>query len=218
MPLYWEEVPCEEDDGGDAPSGGGGEEEEASGWLPWWIVYPVQFIAWLWDMHIVMIIIFPWWLMLFSVAMIDYVLDLVFWLLFGWYCEFCAGIFIWIVNIAHLPFWIWGWLQRIFLEVFSFIIDGWMLFLGGSGCFLWFGYDCHLMGWEMYWIFDVPWFTADLETFTAELNEKLSIPKVEKPSDFWTVREKSRAEFMSVIPLVSEVYAMARYANDHISF
>merc|ERR1719469_638368 len=95
----------------------------------------------------------PWWSILFAVAMFDYFLYFVFWLLLGWY-------------------------QRIFLEIFSFIVDGWML-LFGSGCFIWWGNDCRLMGWDMYWALDIPWYTTDDfgASLAAVIDEKLTIPE-----------------------------------------
>lgn len=192
-------------------------EEESTG-LPWWIVIPVQLLAWVWDMHVVLIITLPWWSILFAVALFDYLLDFTFWLLFGWYCSFCAGFFIWIINLVHLPFTIWGWFQRIFLEIFSFMIDGWMLFFG-SGCFIWWGNDCRMMGWGMYWALDIPWYTSNDfggESLVATINEKLTIPEIKEPMDFWTVREKSRAEFMSLIPVVGEIYSIVAKISQSI--
>jgi len=196
----------------------GGDGEEESTGLPFWIVIPVQLLAWIWDMHVVMMITLPWWSILFAVAMFDYFLDFVFWLLFGWYCSFCAGVFIWLVNLIHLPFTIWGWFQRIFLEIFSFIVDGWML-LFGSGCFIWWGNDCRLMGWDMYWALDIPWYTTDDfgASLAAVIDEKLTIPEIKEPMDFWTVREKSRREFMSMIPLVGDVYNLVKLVSENVS-
>ena len=188
--------------------------------LPGWLIFTFQFLSWIWEMHVVMIITLPWWLLIFAIAMLDYVLDFAFWLVFGWYCSFCAGIFVWAVNLVHLPFTIWGWLQRIFLEIFGFIIDGWMLFFGWSGCFMFFGKDCYLQSWDMYWVLDIPFFKKDDDkiNLAAQIKEKyLTIPKVESASDFWTLRQKQRKAFMAMIPGVGELFAVGDYLSKHFA-
>lgn len=222
IPLDWEEVNCDGTTGeaAEKTEEDGAVEEEGSGGLPRWIVLPVQFMAWIAEMHVVTIITLPWWSIIFLIALFDYALDIAFFILFGWYCGFCAGLFIWAVNLVHLPFSIWGFLQQVFLEIFSFIIDGWML-LFGSGCFIFIGPDCYLQGWSTYLALDIPWFTRDKvaqrrQSLRAKLDEKLTIPQINSPMEFWTVREKHRAEFMSMIPLVGDVYNFARLAAQYI--
>jgi len=171
-------------------------------------------------MHVVLIVTLPWWFFLFTIALFDYTLDIVFWLLFGWYCSFCAGIFVWLVNLVHLPFTLWGWFQRAFLEIFGFIVDGWMLFFGWSGCFIFIGKDCYLQSWDMYWALDIPWFTKRddrIQALAAKVEEKLSIPTINEPMDFWRIREKHRREFMSLIPGVGEFFAVADYIGKQIA-
>lgn len=92
----------------------------------------------------VLVVYLPGYLVLFSLALVDWLVDWVFMLLFGWWCLPCAGVFIWTINIAMLPFHILGWLQRLWLETYGLVIDGWMLLLGGSGCYLRFGKHCYL--------------------------------------------------------------------------
>lgn len=171
-------------------------------------------------MHIVSIVTLPWWFMIFSFAMFDYALDLVFFLLFGWYCSFCAGLFIWTINLIHLPFTIWGWLQRAFLEVFGGMIDGWLLLFDFSGCFIFIGHNCYLQGWSMYRALDIPFFTKDVDgvqSLRTKIDEKLTVPKIEKPMDFWKVREQHRREFMVAIPVVGEVYTAVEYLAQQIA-
>ena len=172
----------------------------------------------MWEMHVVLILTLPWYLFLLSIAVLDYTLDFVFWLFFGWYCSFCAGIFIWIVNLVHLPFTIWGWIQRAFLETFGAIIDGWMLFFGLSGCYIFIGHQCWYNDFGMYWALDIPWFTKDPEgaNLMAKLSEKVTVPTIEKPEDFWTVRAEHRKEFLALIPVVREVIGFASIASDYL--
>ena len=76
--------------------------------------------------------------------------------------EYGAIIFIWLFKIPTLPILIVGAFFRLFLEIMGFPISGWMLFFGGSGCFLRWGNDCwfatHLSE-KRYWqIADLPIF------------------------------------------------------------
>ena len=222
IPLEWEEVSCDgsDEEASEAVETGEEAEEEGSGGLPRWIVWPVQFAAWIAEMHVITIITLPWWTFIFAVALIDYALDIAFFIAFGWYCGFCAGFFIWIVNLVHLPFSLWGFLQQVFLETFSLIIDGWLL-LFGSGCYIWIGPDCYFQGWGRYVALDIPWFTRDevaqsRQQLMARVNEKLTIPEINSPMEFWIVREKHRAEFMSMIPLVGEIYTLISSAVQYI--
>ena len=110
--------------------------------LPLYIVLPFQFVASIWKLGAIGIVMLPWWVLLTAIAFIDWVVDWAFLLTIGLLCKPCAGFFIWIVNIAHIPFTIWGWLMTILLEVFAFRIDGWMILFKGSGCFLRYGRHC----------------------------------------------------------------------------
>lgn len=220
MPLVWKEVPCDVWDNPDgesreevpAPSG----EEESGGLLPWPVAYFVMFLSWLFEMHVVMIVTLPWWSILFFFALVDYALDLVFWLLFGWYCSFCAGVFVWIVNIVHLPITILGWIQRIFMETFGLIVDGWLLFLG-NGCYLFFGGDCILPSSSMYWILDIPWFTKDVKipgiNLQTEAEKVVTIPEVNSFEKFWELRGESRRNFNAIVPGLREVQGFFELAS-----
>jgi len=109
--------------------------------MPWWIVVPVQLAAAAWELHVVAMVTLPFWVIMVGLTTFDWLLDWVWLGLFFW-CKFCAGFFIWLVNIAFLPFHILGWLMRARLETYGFIVDGWMLFIKGSGCYLRFGKHC----------------------------------------------------------------------------
>ena len=143
-PLYWEEVPCDiYDTKEDEPTGVDNAAEEAAGrgGMPLWIVIPVQVLSAIWELHIVYLVTLPWWGLLVGIAAADWVLDWVWLGLFFW-CKRCAGFFIWLVNIALLPFHVFGWLMRFRLETYGAIVDGWMLFVKGSGCYLRYGKHC----------------------------------------------------------------------------
>jgi hypothetical protein len=61
---------------------------------------------------------------------------------------------IWAFKIPTFPIIILGWFFHILIESMGFLIGGWMLFFGGSGCFLRWGYDCHFskrFGDRSYW-------------------------------------------------------------------
>ena len=144
IPLLWERVDCKVyiERAKAEEAGSAGEEEEKKGLLPIWVVIPVQVLSGIWKALAISIVFLPWWLILASVAALDWVLDWVFLLAFGLFCRPCAGFFIWILNIAFLPFTIWGWILRIFLETYGAIIDGWLLLFKGNGCYLGFGHNC----------------------------------------------------------------------------
>ena len=108
--LYWEPVECniyevkvvevvEEE-----------EVDDESGWLPWWVVYPVFGLSGIWKSLLIGSVFLPWWSILASVAAVDFILDFVFLWTLGLFCTPCAGFFIWLLNIALIPFTIWGWL------------------------------------------------------------------------------------------------------------
>ena len=112
------------------------------GWLPWIIVVPVQLAAVVWEFGVIAMIMSPFWIVLTAIATIDWFLDWVFLLTLGLFCKPCAGIFIWIINIAMLPLVLLGWLQKAFLDTFGLIIHGWMLLFNFSGCYLFIGHHC----------------------------------------------------------------------------
>ena len=146
IPLFWEKVDCDiyikRAEAEAAASEG--EEEDKKGLLPLFVVIPVQILSGIWKTLAISIVFLPWWLILASLAVFDWIIDWVFLFSFGLFCVPCAGIFIWALNILLLPFTIWGWIMRIFLETFALPIDGWLLFFKGNGCYLGFGHNCWL--------------------------------------------------------------------------
>lgn len=107
------------------------------------MVIPFQILSGIWKALAIGMVGFPWWFLLATIAAFDWVLDWVFLFTFGLFCTPCAGFFIWVVNIAFLPFSIWGYIYRFFLEIYGLFIDGWMLPFG-NGCFLRWGNQCWL--------------------------------------------------------------------------
>jgi len=163
------------------------EEESSGGLLPWFLVIPFSLAGMVWKMGVISTVMLPWWTILSSVALVDWILDFVFLWTLGLFCTPCAGLFIWILNIAHIPFTIWGWLQRLILEIFAFPVKGWLVFLG-NGCFLRFGAECWMEGvyrikdGNMRSYMDIPWFT------TGELLEDLKVrvlpPQIDSAASF----------------------------------
>ena len=166
IPLHWNAVDCkiyinralEEERLARA-------EEEANkpkGLLPLYVVIPVQILSGIWKALVIAIVALPWWLILATLAAVDWILDWVFLLTFGLFCVPCAGFFIWGLNIALLPFTIWGWLMRIFLETFGLFIDGWLLLFKGNGCFLLWGHNCWFKPeTNLRTVLDIPLFFSD---------------------------------------------------------
>lgn len=137
VPLYWEESSCSVfTRTKKAP------EKKKGIILPTWAVVIVQVLETLWELNVVLIVTLPWWAILATIALVDWIIDWIWIGLFVWWCKTCAVIFIWIFNIAFLPFHIFGWLQRFRLETFGLLVDGWMLFFRGSGCYINWGRHC----------------------------------------------------------------------------
>ena len=60
----------------------------------------------------------------------------------GTVCKPCAWLAIWSFKLPTFPIILFGWFFRIMIETMGFMVDGWMLFFGGSGCYLRWGHDC----------------------------------------------------------------------------
>ena len=112
--------------------------------LPKWLRLTAMIIATIMEMHIVVIAILPWWGVGIALILADLVWDWLWYLIFGFFCKPCAYVFVWLFNIATLFVHVPWWYQRLHLELLGFIFDGWMLFIGGDGCFLRWGRDCWL--------------------------------------------------------------------------
>ena len=222
IPLYWKAVDCkiyinralEEERLAK-------EEEEANkpkGMLPLYVVIPVQILSGIWKALVIAIVALPWWLILATFAAIDWILDWVFLFTFGLFCVPCAGFFIWGLNIALLPLTIWGWLMRIFLETFGLIIDGWLLFFKGNGCYLLWGHNCWLRPeMNLRTILDIPLFFSD-EVKTSFL-ELVGPPQgLERPADIIRVRRAHRKGLLGATPIIGEMMAAMDLVYANIDF
>ena len=198
------------------PSGAGVDRNKG---LPAGIVVIVQLLAFLWEFGVVAIVMLPWWSILFSIALLDWSLDWVFLGLFFW-CKFCAGIFIWTINIAMIPFMIWGWLQRAYLETFGLIVDGWMLIFNFSGCYLRFGRHCWYVKRAKYrnmrTLWDIPIMHTDPNI--QSLAASITSPTVTNKEEFLQMRRQNRRLLTDALP-GSALFNLAYDAiNDIIDF
>lgn len=118
------------------------EEEESGGMLPKSIVVIFQTLSIIWELMNMSLIALAWQLIIWAYVAFDFVTDQVIRLLIGSICAPCAWVFIWLLKIPTLPLVLLGYFFRIYFEIMGLMVDGWMLFFGGSGCFLRFGHDC----------------------------------------------------------------------------
>ena len=190
---------------------------DTDGGLPVFIVVFVQLLAFIWEFGVVAIVMLPWWSILFSIALFDWLLDWVFLGLFFW-CDFCAGIFIWTINIIMLPFMFWGYLQRAYLETFGLIIDGWMLIFSFSGCYLRFGRHCWFVKWpsdrNMRTFWDIPIMNKD--TNIQSLAAAISPPEVKSKKEFLQIRHQNRKLLFDALPGSFLINLVADTIMDHI--
>ena len=198
------------------PSGAGVDRDKG---LPAGIVVIFQLAAFIWEFGVVAIVMLPWWSILFSVALLDWSLDWVFLGLFFW-CKFCAGLFIWTYKLAFLPFTIWGWFQRAYLETFGLIVDGWMLIFNFSGCYLRFGRHCwyakRAKHRNMRTYFDIPIMhtNPDIQSLTAAF----APPTIETKEEFMQLRRQNRRLMTSALPGSFLIHAAADAINELIDF
>lgn len=63
----------------------------------------------------------------------------------GWipFMKLFAWIAIWAFKLPTFPVIIFGWAWTILTETMVFPVSGWMIFFGGSGCYLRWGHNCH---------------------------------------------------------------------------
>jgi hypothetical protein len=171
----------------------------------------VELVSFIWELHIIAIVSLPWWGLLATVALVDWLLDLVWMGLFGWWCLPCAGLFIWIFNIALLPFHLFAWLQRFRLETYGLLVDGWMLIIGGSGCYLRFGKHClfdrTLSNRKLRTFWDMPLFFSDDETESlgGTLKSLVAFPELKDQGDLVKVSRANRQVLLSMLPFYDEM-------------
>lgn len=204
-PLYWEQVACDIYTAQEETTPTTQEEESSPG-LSGWIVYPVLFLSWLWEFQIVAILLLPWYAILFSIAVIDWILDFVFMWTIGLICVPCAGIFIWIINLVHLPFTLWGFIYRVLLETFGLIVDGWLLLFNFSGCYIFIGRHCNRADSWLDWL-DIPVYTKDPveegeNRYISALKNIFVPPALSDADDIRAVRKANREPLLDMIPAV----------------
>ena len=202
------------------PYGSGGD----GGMLPWWLVIPVQLVAMVWELGVVAIVTLPWWSIIASIATFDWILDFVFLYTIGLVCRPCAGIFIWILNIALLPVMILGYIQRLYLETFGLIIDGWMLAFKFSGCYWKFGHHCwhtpRAKHRNMRTLWDIPLMaviTGDV-SLADGIVDAFTPPKIESDEHFLEVRAANRSVLLEMLPgyrVMSNIYSLI---NENVDF
>ena len=112
--------------------------------LPYGVILTFQILAFIFELHVILIYTTPMFALVMSFILIDYLIDWLWWLIFGFYCEVCAYVFIWIFNIIFLPLTLIGWTYRLQIESIGFLFDGWMLFINGESCYLRWGRYCWL--------------------------------------------------------------------------
>ena len=110
--------------------------------LPTAIVFPVMVAASVWKaMAISLVLIAPQFLVWIYI-LIDFIYDIMIRLFIGTICKPCAWLMIWAFKLPTFPFVLIGWIMRIITETIGAMVSGWMLFFGGSGCYLRWGHDC----------------------------------------------------------------------------
>ena len=119
-----------------------GDEVEQKGLLPPAVVLIVQILSSVWKSLALTLVGLPIQIVLWAFTLADITWSNLFRVLLGTWCKPCAWVVVWLFKVATFPLLVLGWVFRIFLAIVGFTIDGWMLFFGGSGCFLRWGYDC----------------------------------------------------------------------------
>lgn len=213
------------------------ETEEGTGWLPAAIVFPVMVGAAVWKGMVISLIGIAWQFIIWAYILLDFVYDSVVRLFIGSICAPCAWLFIWAFKLPTFPLVIFGWFFRIMTESMGALVSGWMLFFGGSGCYLRWGYDCWFatrFHEKSYWeIADLPvWmrrlanpdtlFVKDAEmTFSESLHEFFSIPMI---GDFSTeaariIGENRRDQLAESCPINSNTFADVKNStNEALAF
>ena len=193
---------------------------ERGGLLPWFLVVPVQLAALFWELGVVAILTLPWWSIIASFALLDWALDWVFLLTLGLFCKPCAGLFIWVLNIAMLPIMLLGWVQRFFYESFGLIIDGWLLIFGFSGCFWKFGHHCwhtpRMKHRKLATFFDIPLLFS--EPSIDNLKALILPPDIDSKEEFLQVRSAHRQTLLSFLPGYSRATTIYSLLKENLDF
>ena len=165
--------------------------EPKHGMLPHSVVFTVQIISSIWKLMIIALVGLPWQLMIWLYILIDFAYDSLVRLFIGNICVPCAWVFILLFKLPSLVIILPGMVFRVVIAFMGALVDGWMLFFGGSGCFLRWGYDCQFAKRfkdKSYWqILDLPIWLRDptrvLNDPTVTLSDSLlsliGIPRLE---------------------------------------
>ena len=136
--------------------------------MPIAIVGPVLLAGLVWKMMIISLIGTGFQAFLWVYIVIDRLFDYFVRIFLGQigFLRPLAWLAIWAFKIPTFPIIAIGWAWTVLINVMAFPIQGWMLFFGGSGCFLRWGYNCGLGGKRLknrsyYQIADLAWLLTD---------------------------------------------------------
>merc|ERR1712127_236954 len=118
------------------------EEESSGGMLPIGIVFPVMVAASVWKAMVISLVGIAWQFIIWAYILIDKVYDTTVRLFIGTICKPCAWLAIWAFKLPTMPIVLFGYGFRIMIESMGALVSGWMLFFGGSGCYLRWGHNC----------------------------------------------------------------------------
>ena len=222
IPLYWEQVDCDkytrttETDLEDETT-----EEAAAGGLPTPVVLATFIVSGIVKGLVGFIaggplIYFNW-----IFALVDWTLTTLFNYSVGLFCAPCAGVLIWVFNIAFLPFWALGWMFRFMLETIGLLVDGWLLIFNFSGCYMFIGRHCGLLNPRFTpWRFDIPILNSlGLgQGFLETIKSLTKPPEINQASDILQARHANRKNMFQGTPIMGSLLALADVVVDHISF
>ena len=223
-PLTWASVDC---DGNGEVALKKKKKKEPKGALFWilaLVAAPFQLAGVAWELLGVFTMWLPGYLVLLPFAALDTVLDWVFLITFGLFCKPCAALFIWIINLAMLPLMFLGMLQRLWIQTFGMVVDGWLILLGGSGCVYRFGKHCWLGGRfrqrPLRHKLDIPWFTSLItpEPVGQTFLKMVTPPKIEKQSDILRAGHAGRTALWHLLPGGHAWHSAVEAVLDHIDF
>lgn len=211
------------------------QEKKKGGMLPITIVFPVMVAASIWKAMVISLVGIAWQALIWAYIFVDKLWDTFVRVFIGSICKPCAWLFIWAFKLPTFPFIIFGWFFRIQIETMGALVSGWMLFFGGSGCYLRWGHNCWFSKrfkdrsyWEIadltIWLRTNPsdFFVKNPElSFSESVHEFFQVPQIE---DFNTevaraIGENRRQSLADSCPLNRNTLANARaFGNDAKEF
>ena len=165
-------------------------EDEKGGMLPGTIVFPFQVAESIWELMVISLVGTAWQALIWGYIALDWAVDSAIRLALGTICKPCAWLAIWAFKLPTFPFIILGWFFRIMIESMGLMVGGWMLFFGGSGCYLRWGHNCWFVKrfkYRSYWqIADLTiWMRNPSSTFVPYPEQSF----MESMNQFFTVPE-----------------------------